>query len=80
MISVSNTGYTVICNILSGGKNDDTTALFSFAPLTSCDTERSFSMFKNCLSERRRTFSFDNLRMYIVVQCNASFNHPGGGS
>lgn len=57
-----------------------TTALFSFAPLTSCDTEESFSMLKNRLSEGRRTFPFDNLRVNIVVQYNAPFNHLGGGS
>ncbi|KAJ4451064.1 hypothetical protein ANN_02501 [Periplaneta americana] len=29
------------------------------------------SRYKNCLSDRRRRFSFDNLREYIVVYCNA---------
>ncbi|KAJ4437879.1 hypothetical protein ANN_13818 [Periplaneta americana] len=32
---------------------------------------QKFSRYKNCLSDRRRRFSFDNLREYIVVYCNA---------
>lgn len=44
---------------------------YSYAPITSCDIERSFSRYNFCLSERRRTFTFDNLRMYIIVHCNA---------
>ncbi|KAJ4443433.1 hypothetical protein ANN_05102 [Periplaneta americana] len=33
---------------------------------------QNFSRYKNCLSDRRRRFSFDNLREYIVVYCNAA--------
>ncbi|KAJ4430719.1 hypothetical protein ANN_19310 [Periplaneta americana] len=44
---------------------------YSYAPITSCDVERSFSRYIFCLNERRRTFTFDNLRMYIIVHCNA---------
>ncbi|KAJ4438050.1 hypothetical protein ANN_13989 [Periplaneta americana] len=32
---------------------------------------QKFSRYKNCLSDRRRRFSFDNLREYIVVYCKA---------
>ncbi|KAJ4438121.1 hypothetical protein ANN_14060 [Periplaneta americana] len=32
---------------------------------------QKFSRYNNCLSDRRRRFSFDNLREYIVVYCNA---------
>jgi hypothetical protein len=34
--------------------------LFKYAPLTSCDVERSFSMYKKILSDNRRSFSFEN--------------------
>ncbi|KAJ4441774.1 hypothetical protein ANN_11632 [Periplaneta americana] len=34
---------------------------------------QKFSRYKNCLSDRRRRFSFDNLREYIVVYCNAVY-------
>ncbi|KAJ4433607.1 hypothetical protein ANN_15917 [Periplaneta americana] len=41
--------------------------------LSSCGTsvDVKFSRYKNCLSDRRRRFSCDNLREYIVVYCNA---------
>ncbi|KAJ4427863.1 hypothetical protein ANN_23866 [Periplaneta americana] len=32
---------------------------------------KKFPRYKNCLSDRRRRFSFDNLREYIVVYCDA---------
>ncbi|KAJ4437735.1 hypothetical protein ANN_17881 [Periplaneta americana] len=32
---------------------------------------QKFSRYKNCSSDRRRRFSFDNLREYIVVYCDA---------
>lgn len=47
------------------------------APLTSCDVERTFSQYKNCLSDRRRKFTFENLRKYFVVYCNAHNENEG---
>ncbi|KAJ4439942.1 hypothetical protein ANN_08073 [Periplaneta americana] len=44
---------------------------YSYASITSCHVERSFSRYNFCLSERRRTLTFDNLCMYIIVHCNA---------
>ncbi|PSN56301.1 hypothetical protein C0J52_22818 [Blattella germanica] len=46
---------------------------FCFSPVTSCDVERSFSMYKCCLNDIRR-FSFKTLRMYVVCHCNAINN------
>jgi hypothetical protein len=46
--------------------------LFKYAPLTSFDVERSFSMYKKILSDNRRSFSFENLKMHVVVHCNAA--------
>ena len=46
--------------------------LVRFAPLVSCDVERSFSMFKNVLSDNRKKFTVENLEKFLVVHCNAS--------
>jgi hypothetical protein len=35
--------------------------LFKYAPLTSCNIERSFSQYKTLLSESCRSLSFENL-------------------
>lgn len=43
---------------------------FKYAPITSCDVERSFSRYKTILSDNRRGFSFDNLKMHVVISCN----------
>ena len=43
---------------------------FKYAPTTSCDVERSFSRYKAILSDQRRSFTMDNLRRYLVVNCN----------
>jgi hypothetical protein len=68
-----NYGFSVICKIngILGGNgatlheedpeldsNDMT--LFKYAPLTSCDVERRFSMYKKVLSDNRRSFAFEN--------------------
>jgi hypothetical protein len=39
-----------------------------FAPVTSCDVERSFSKFKNILTSKRSSFTAENLEKYIVIQ------------
>jgi hypothetical protein len=46
-------------------------ARFKYAPVTSCDVERSFSQYKTVLADNRQSFRFDNLKMYLVVHCNA---------
>jgi hypothetical protein len=33
-----------------------------YAPITSCDVERSFSWYKSVLRPNRRTFHFENLK------------------
>lgn len=42
-----------------------------FAPVTSCDVERSFSITKKVLREDRCSFSKENQVMYYVLACNA---------
>ena len=43
---------------------------FRFAPITSVDVERSFSKYKNLLTDNRRSFTFDNIKYALIVQCN----------
>lgn len=43
---------------------------FSFAPITSCDVERSFSKYNQVLRDLRRSFLFENLKMHVVIYCN----------
>ncbi|KAL4113932.1 hypothetical protein QTP88_017482 [Uroleucon formosanum] len=45
-------------------------AYFKYAPINSVDVERSFSMFKVLLSDNRKSFTFDNLKKRLIVQCN----------
>ena len=47
---------------------------FKYAPLTSVDVERSFSMYKNVLKSNRQSFTFENLRKIFVIHCNAVLN------
>ena len=37
-----------------------------YAPITSCDVEESFSMFKNVKSEKRMSLNEDNLAKLVV--------------
>jgi len=46
---------------------------FKFACITLTDVERSFSRYKNILSDNRRRLDVDNLKKALVVQCN-NFN------
>lgn len=43
---------------------------FKYAPITSSDVERSFSKYKNVLSDNRRSFLFDNLAKHVIIYCN----------
>lgn len=74
-----NEGYTVLSkinNILSGSLNEQVNlspeiiSKFKNAPITSCDVERSFSDYKNVLSDRRQNFKVKNLEKYIVTYFN----------
>lgn len=46
-------------------------ALFKYCPTTSTDVERSFSVYGNILTEKRRNFLFENLKHHMIVNCNA---------
>lgn len=43
---------------------------YKYAPITSCDVERSFSAYKRVLDDCRRSFVFENLKKHLVIHCN----------
>ncbi|KAL4112028.1 hypothetical protein QTP88_015876 [Uroleucon formosanum] len=43
---------------------------FKYAPISSVDVERSFSVYKNMLADNRRSFKFENLSKSLIVNCN----------
>lgn len=64
-----------ICNILSGQNNDcnispNLIPFYKYSPLTSCDVERSFSMYKSILADNRMRFTINNLEMYLICNYN----------
>lgn len=77
-----NTGYKTICEIskhLAGETCEVQDQLtkeeiwsFSHVPVTSCDVERSFSLYKTFFTDKRRSFTAENLRMTFLVYCNSS--------
>ena len=74
-----NTGLdkiTKIATALSGEMVDldlppNIISLYKYAPLTSCDVERSFSIYKSILVDNRKSFKLENLEMYMICHCNA---------
>lgn len=84
----NNHGFIKIClinKIINGEEVDDEDrekleniyspeelTYFKFAPITSCEVERSFSKYKTILTDNRQSFCFENLKMTFVINCNAS--------
>ncbi|KAJ4425798.1 hypothetical protein ANN_27423 [Periplaneta americana] len=77
-----NSGYDTMCKIsdvLSGKKysfvEEELEAgdicCFKYAPVSSVDVERTFSMYKSLLVDNRRSFEFENLQKVFVSYCNA---------
>ncbi|KAH6946592.1 hypothetical protein HPB50_014148 [Hyalomma asiaticum] len=48
---------------------------YKYAPLTSVDVERSFSAYKQILTERRHNFKPEKLEMVLVCHCFHSLSH-----
>lgn len=83
-VLMKNNGFRVLKNISAILNGENTTSRdgipedltlndmvhFKYAPVTSVDVERSFSSYKNILSDRRRSFLFENLKNHLIVQCN----------
>ena len=47
-------------------------AAFKYAPVTSCDVERSFSAYKNVLIEKRTNFTEENIEKNLICYCFSS--------
>jgi hypothetical protein len=43
---------------------------YKFAPITSCEVERSFSKYKSILVDNRQCFKVENLEQYLVCNVN----------
>lgn len=64
-----------IYNLLNGNSADCVMdfSIFKYCPITSCDVERSFSVLKNVLTEKRTNFTAENLEKYLVCYANAQY-------
>jgi hypothetical protein len=85
-VLINNSGYNAvssIAKILSGENNASISNLdvnltvkevmnLEFSPITSCDVERTFSRYKSLLTDKRRNYTFDNLKMTFVTLCNSN--------
>lgn len=78
-VLLRNPGYNKIakiCSVLRGQNVEDldiepnAIASMKFAPITSCDVERSFSAYKNILTDKRQNFTATNLNQLLVIYCN----------
>lgn len=74
-----NPGYATfktVCRILDGEETEvpenispGKCHLLKYAPVTSCDVERSFSTYKRILTDRRLNMTPEHLEKYLVVHC-----------
>ncbi len=49
---------------------DEFKFITNYAPLKSVDVERSFSTYKNLLSDKRTNFTESNIEKFIFIQFN----------
>lgn len=47
---------------------------FKFAPITSCDIERTFSTYKRVLEDNRRSFIFESLMKHVIFIATTSID------
>ncbi|KAF0709761.1 Uncharacterized protein FWK35_00034572, partial [Aphis craccivora] len=67
-------GTELDTNNLTDEFNMDDITYMKFSPITSVDVERSFSSYKTLLADNRRSYTFENLKESLIVQCNSN-NH-----
>ena len=48
--------------------------LQKYASMTSIDVERSFSVFKNMLTDKRHSFTEEKLEMHMIIHFNNKLN------
>lgn len=65
----ADTGDSEPCDFINNLSPRELSA-YAYAPVTSCDVERTFSSFKYIFSDRRRNFTFENLKQHLVIYCN----------
>ena len=71
-----------LCNVLKNTPNCECPeeilsslwSKYKYAPITSCDVERSFSAYKLILSEKRHNFTPVNLEKNLVIYCHLNYN------
>lgn len=49
--------------------NPEIISFFKYAPVTSCDVERSFSKYKNLLENNRKSFGIENIEKHMIIYC-----------
>ena len=59
------------CGIIIKIREDKLASCIIDAPLVSVSVERSFSNYKNLLSEQRQNLTFQNIERLLVVKCNS---------
>lgn len=80
-VFAKNTGYQELKEIdrrlqdndfgeLPQGWNREAIEVFRYASMVSVETERSFSRYKNVLSDNRRSIKLANLSKIVIVHCN----------
>ena len=69
-----------IGRVLEGDHNPDVeemdpqiVACFKYAPVTSVEVERSFSLFKHLLSDRSQGFKFESMKKMLVISYNQTY-------
>ncbi|KAF0723495.1 Uncharacterized protein FWK35_00031639 [Aphis craccivora] len=79
-----NKGFNTLCiisNILNdteenidelGDLNASEMVYFKYAPIPSVNIERSFSQYKNLLTNKRRSLLFENIKEMLIIQCNSN--------
>jgi hypothetical protein len=49
--------------------DSDIIGKLKYAPITTVDVERSFSAYKNILSDRRHNFTMANIEQHLIISC-----------
>lgn len=68
--AILDTGKETHSDDFIGSLSTEEIAAFQYAPITSCDVERSFSKYNQVLSDQRRRFLFQNLKLHVSIYCN----------
>lgn len=55
-----------------GDLNASEMVYFKYASITSVNVERSFSQYKNLLTDKRRFLLFENIKEMLIIQCNSN--------